>query len=98
VTLSGEVEDRRAKRLAEDVAEQVMGVRDVHNHLKARRGFWDNVLGGGGEEADRDRERNREQNRQMNEKAATTARTTTATTTTTRNGTANQTTGAGSRG
>jgi hypothetical protein len=100
VTLSGEVEDRRAKRLAEDVAEQVMGVRDVHNHLKARRGFWDSVLGGGGDEADRDRERNREQNRQLNEKAAaSTGRTTTAsTTTTTRNGTATQTTGAGSRG
>jgi hypothetical protein len=102
VTLTGEVEDRRAKRLAEDVAEQVMGVRDVHNHLKARRGFWDSVLGGGGsEEADRDRERNREQNRQMNEKAASTGRTATASSTTasstTRNGTATPTAGTGSR-
>jgi osmotically-inducible protein OsmY len=34
VTLSGTVEDRWAKRRAEDVAEQVMGVRDVMNKLR----------------------------------------------------------------
>lgn len=34
VTLIGAVEDRRTKRLAEDVAESVSGVRDVHNQLR----------------------------------------------------------------
>jgi len=39
VVLSGVVEDRRAKRLAEDIAEEVWGVDDVRNELKVRRGF-----------------------------------------------------------
>lgn len=34
VSLSGTVEDRRSKRLAEDLAEDVSGARDVHNHLR----------------------------------------------------------------
>jgi len=34
ITLSGTVDDRRTKRLAEDVAESVGGVKDVHNHLR----------------------------------------------------------------
>jgi hypothetical protein len=34
VTLEGTVEDRRTKRLAEDVAESVRGVADVHNRLR----------------------------------------------------------------
>ena len=34
VTLTGSVPDRRTKRLAEDVAEEVLGVKDVHNRLK----------------------------------------------------------------
>ena len=33
VTLEGTVLDRRAKRLAEDLAERATGVRDVHNRL-----------------------------------------------------------------
>lgn len=33
VTLDGQVEDRRAKRMAEDTAESVPGVWDVHNNL-----------------------------------------------------------------
>jgi hypothetical protein len=33
VTLTGTVEDRRSKRLAEDVADSVRGVKDVHNRL-----------------------------------------------------------------
>lgn len=33
VTLSGSVDNRRAKRLAEDVAEQCRGVKDVHNQI-----------------------------------------------------------------
>ena len=36
VTLLGEVEDRHTKRMAEDVADGVRGVRDVHNQLKPR--------------------------------------------------------------
>lgn len=34
VTLEGRVDDRRQKRRAEDVVEQVSGVRDVHNRLR----------------------------------------------------------------
>ena len=37
VTLEGSVRDRREKRLAEDVAERVAGVRDVHNLLRVKR-------------------------------------------------------------
>lgn len=33
VTLTGTAENRRAKRLAEDIAESVRGVKDVHNRL-----------------------------------------------------------------
>jgi hypothetical protein len=36
VTLSGSVADRGQKRLAEDMAEDVAGVRDVHNQLRVR--------------------------------------------------------------
>jgi osmotically-inducible protein OsmY len=35
VTLSGTVESRQAKRLAEDLVEQVSGVKEVHNQLRA---------------------------------------------------------------
>jgi hypothetical protein len=38
VTLDGEVADRRMKRWAEDLAAESAGVRDVHNHLRVRRG------------------------------------------------------------
>ena len=34
VTLRGSVSDRRTKRMAEDVAEGVAGVRDVRNELR----------------------------------------------------------------
>jgi len=37
VTLQGTVHDKLAKRLAEDIAEDVRGVKDVHNHLTIRR-------------------------------------------------------------
>lgn len=37
VMLDGTVMDRRAKRLAEDIAEDVRGVRDVHNQLRMQR-------------------------------------------------------------
>jgi hypothetical protein len=45
VTLEGKVEDRRAKRLAEDIAEAVPGVQDVHNHLKVKEGFFAQLFG-----------------------------------------------------
>jgi Flp pilus assembly secretin CpaC len=38
VTLTGTVEDRLAKRRAEDCAEQVMGVRDVMNQIRVQAG------------------------------------------------------------
>ncbi len=38
VTLSGTVFDRQDKRRAEDLAEQVSGVREVHNNLRVARG------------------------------------------------------------
>lgn len=37
VTLTGTVKDRRQKRLAEDCAESIYGVRDVHNRLSVKR-------------------------------------------------------------
>ena len=37
VTLQGKVDNRRAKRMAEDTADSVRGVRDVHNRLKVDR-------------------------------------------------------------
>ena len=37
VRLSGTVHDRMEKRLAEDIAESVLGVRDVENHIRIRR-------------------------------------------------------------
>jgi hypothetical protein len=40
VTLEGTVENRRAKRMAEDVAEGVSGVRDVHNRLRLGSLGW----------------------------------------------------------
>ena len=36
VTLSGTIDDRESKRLAEDVALDVAGVKDVHNELRVR--------------------------------------------------------------
>lgn len=35
--MTGTVGDRRQKRLVEDCAESVYGVRDVHNHLRIDR-------------------------------------------------------------
>lgn len=37
VTLSGTVEDRRYKRMAEDAAERCSGVNDVHNQIRVQR-------------------------------------------------------------
>jgi hypothetical protein len=38
VTLAGSVNNRWDKRRAEDVAEEVSGVRDVHNNIRVSRG------------------------------------------------------------
>jgi osmotically-inducible protein OsmY len=60
VTLTGAVEDRRDKRLAEDIAESVPGVNQVHNQLRPRKGIGEKIsemLTGG---ADRDREGGRD--------------------------------------
>ena len=38
VTLSGTVTDRRSKRRAEDVIEDLPGVKDVHNRVRVQRG------------------------------------------------------------
>jgi hypothetical protein len=43
VTLTGVVEDRRSKRLAEDVAERSSGVTDVHNQLRVRQGLGQKI-------------------------------------------------------
>ena len=54
VTLSGTVDDRQAKRLAEDIAERCSGVSDVHNRIRVKGGLGQkisNMLGGGGEKA-----------------------------------------------
>src|SRR6185437_6340518 len=37
VTLTGTVEDRQSKRMAEDIAESVTGVKDVHNQLHVQQ-------------------------------------------------------------
>jgi osmotically-inducible protein OsmY len=47
VTLTGTVEDRHAKRLAEDIAEDVFGVDDVRNELRVRHGFFSKLMGNG---------------------------------------------------
>jgi osmotically-inducible protein OsmY len=38
VTIAGTVTDRQAKRLAEDIAESVSGVREVHNQVRVTQG------------------------------------------------------------
>jgi len=43
VTLTGIVEDRHAKRLAEDLAERSSGVTDVHNQLRVRQGLREKI-------------------------------------------------------
>jgi len=45
VTLSGTVDNRHEKRIAEYIAEDSMGVNDVSNQLKVRHGFWATITG-----------------------------------------------------
>jgi hypothetical protein len=60
VTLTGVVEDRRAKRLAADIGDEVMGVEDVHNQLKVRHGLLAGLTGEKAEERDVSRTAERE--------------------------------------
>ena len=55
VTLTGKVEDRHQKRLAEDLAERCVGVNDVHNQLKVDKGFFAKLFGTDEEDRERDR-------------------------------------------
>jgi len=54
VTLTGSVENRRMKHLAEDIAEAVSGVDDVDNRVSVRKTFLrdiaDRVTGNEGEQ------------------------------------------------
>jgi hypothetical protein len=45
VVLSGTVENQEEKRLAEYIAEDVVGEREVDNQLKVRHGFWAAITG-----------------------------------------------------
>ncbi len=40
VTLSGTVDERRTRRLAEEIIEDLSGVREVHNDLRVSKGSW----------------------------------------------------------
>jgi hypothetical protein len=43
VTLEGNAQDRNQKRLAEDIAESVRGVKEVHNHLRVNKGLFEQI-------------------------------------------------------
>lgn len=46
VTLTGSVDTRHMKRVAEDIAESIPGVRDVNNDLKVNRGLMSRMADG----------------------------------------------------
>ena len=48
VTLTGSVNDRYSKRLAEDVAQQCRGVKDVHNQIRVQSQSTMGTIGGTG--------------------------------------------------
>lgn len=54
VTLRGDVEDRKQKHLAEDLADEIPGVRDIHNHLTIRKKVQGWIPGVGNESDERD--------------------------------------------
>lgn len=71
VTLTGTVTDRRAKRLAEDVAEGVFGARDVTNQIKVNKNqFADRDVTGS---ANREGRTGTDQETQSSRKAGTSA-------------------------
>jgi hypothetical protein len=45
VTLTGTVDDRHQKRIAHFIADDEVGVDDVHNRLTVRHGFWAGLAG-----------------------------------------------------
>lgn len=45
VTFTGVVADRHQKRVAENIADDVLGVEDVDNRLEIRHGFWGTLTG-----------------------------------------------------
>lgn len=51
ITLTGTVPDRHQKRIADLIAEDIVGVDDVHNELHVRHGFWSSLAGGRTDEA-----------------------------------------------
>jgi hypothetical protein len=56
VTLTGTVEDRHTKRLAEDLAERVSGVTEVHNQIRVKGSLGQKIsdmLTGGGDKESR---------------------------------------------
>ena len=59
VTLEGKVSDRRSKRLAEDCADDVYGVKDVMNQIRVDEGFFAKLLGRRDDDEDRERSRPR---------------------------------------
>jgi hypothetical protein len=83
VTLSGTVDDRRDKRLAEDIAERVPGVNDVHNELRPKKGIGEKIseMLTGGSDRDRDREREGGRDREAGEARSRSGRSTTTATT-----------------
>jgi hypothetical protein len=88
VALTGVVENRRVKRLAADIADDVMGVEDVHNQLKVRHGFLAGLTGEKVEEREVSRSTEREgsettarRGARTSASASTTAGTTTGATT-----------------
>jgi BON domain-containing protein len=57
ITLAGTVPDRHQKRIAEFIADDIVGVDDVHNELSVRHGFWSSLVGGNdADDAVRERE------------------------------------------
>lgn len=57
ITLSGTVDDRRTKRLAEDCVERVFGVVDVQNQLRIRRAGEQDASGAASERSSRGSDR-----------------------------------------
>jgi osmotically-inducible protein OsmY len=77
VTLEGSVPDRHSKHRAEDIADAVNGVKDVHNRLKARKTFFQEVgdrLMGREEEPDQGHSGSGTRNAPASSSSATTGR------------------------